>query len=148
MRLPVSPASISKIPHDQTQGGGRPGVCVPDLREAFREGPQPERAHVYGPPAHSGGHSEGRQSAAAAATVRPAHHLSDRGGGPARPGQVTAGRPSLGSEINGIENSSELLSCSFRLFSLHSGDGLGLGVFYGSTHHTQDPVLSNKATCA
>lgn len=35
VRLPVSPASLPKIPHDQAQGRGRLGVCVPDLRETF-----------------------------------------------------------------------------------------------------------------
>lgn len=63
---------------------------------------------------------------------------------------MTVGSPSLlqGFRNVGMENSSELLSRSVRLFPPYSGDGLGLGVFYGSTEHTQDRVLSNKATCA
>lgn len=89
----MSPASLSEIPHDQAQGRGRPGVRLPHLREALREGPQPQRAHVYGAPADSGGGSERRRrrrrrlpaAAAAAAAVRPAGRR-----GPPGPGKVTA----------------------------------------------------------
>ena len=97
VRLPVSPASLSKIPHDQAQGRGRPGVCVPDLRETVREGAQPERAHVYGAPADSGRGSERQQPTTA--TVWLAEHHADWRSAPPGPGEVTAGglnmRPSL-----------------------------------------------------
>lgn len=99
---------------------------MPDLRETFREGPQPERAHVYGPSTDSGGGSEKQQSAAAV-TVRPADHHSDRRGGPARPGEVTAESPGLlpGYVNPRTEISSERFDCRILFgggfFSLISG---------------------------
>lgn len=93
MRLPVSPASLSEIPHDQAQGGGRLGVRVPDLREALREGSQPERPHVYGAPADARGGSERQQPAAAALPL--ANHHAERRGGASGPGEVTAESPGL-----------------------------------------------------
>lgn len=93
LRLPVSPASLPEIPHDQAQGRGRLGVCVPDMREAFREGPQPERAHVDGAPADPGGGPEKQRPAAA--PLRLANHHAERRGGPPGPGEVTAEHPGL-----------------------------------------------------
>lgn len=97
----MSPASVSEVPHDQTQGGGRAGVRLPHVREAIRESSQPQRAHVHGSPGDPDGGSERQPAAAAAAAaaatvLRPAHHHTDRGGGAARPGQMTTGRPGPG----------------------------------------------------
>lgn len=97
--IPVSPESVTKVPHDQTQGWGRSGVWVSDVQEAFRESPQPECPHVHGPPTDSSRGPEGEQPAAAAVHW-PADHQSDWRSGPARPGQVTARGPGL---LNGAE---------------------------------------------
>ncbi len=48
VRLPVPPAGLAQVSHDQAQGGGGPGVRLCDLRQALREGTQSERAHVHG----------------------------------------------------------------------------------------------------
>lgn len=91
VRFPVSPASVLKIPHDQAQSGGGPGVRVPDVPEALRESTQPERAHVHGSPADPGRRPEGRSPAAVRRPARrPAHHHADRRAGPAGRGQMTA----------------------------------------------------------
>ncbi len=48
VRLPMPPAGLAQVSHDQAQGGGGPGVRLCDLRQALREGTQSERAHVHG----------------------------------------------------------------------------------------------------
>lgn len=121
VRLPVSPACISKIPHDETQGRSWPRVCVPHLWKTLWEGTQPERPHVHGPPADP---SWVRQyQTAAAAAVRPAHHHPDRGSSSARPRQVTTASPTL---LHSYINFETPLFLFFFHFSSHSGCGLGL----------------------
>lgn len=113
--LPVSPACISKIPHDKTQGWSWPRVRMPHLWKTLWEGTQPERPHVHGPPADP---SWVRQyQAAAAAALRPAHHHPDRGGSSARPRQVTTASPTL---LHSYINFETLgLSSLFFLIFLH-----------------------------
>lgn len=107
---------------------------MPDLRKAFREGPQPERPHVYGAPTDSGGGSERQQSAAAATAVQPAYYHSDWRGGSTRPGQVTAGSPGLlyGYINYGTSSSSPPIQVM----------DLGRDLHYGSTGQHESAFLS------